>query len=151
MHTCRRCRPRTRQVQYCVHLHVFCTARGFQRAFRRWSRVRAATTDTRQTGELKTGLNNKAPELQEHLQVHTQVKVMLYTAEYYIEYYIDSVYMSCTSITCGLVFTDVKQARAPASSCLSDGGDGCRGDTQPGLRENCVLAPRGDVPGLKHR
>lgn len=36
-------------------------------------------------------------------------------------------------VTCSFVSTDVKQARAPVSSRLRDGGNGCRGDAEAGL------------------
>ena len=50
------------------------------------------------------------------------------------------------NVTCGLVSTDVKQASAPVSSCLRDGGDGGRGDAESGLCEYWLCCCR-DVVG----
>lgn len=52
--------------------------------------------------------------------------------------------IQCFHVTCSLVPADVKQAGAPVSSRLRDGGDGCRGDAEAGLCEY-RLCHRGDI------
>lgn len=59
--------------------------------------------------------------------------------------YVSSMFMKmqlCVCVTCSFVSTDVKQASAPVSSRLRDGGNGCCGDTEAGLCEYWVRCCR---------
>lgn len=52
--------------------------------------------------------------------------------------YWHAVFKLCFHITCRLVSADVKQASAPVSSRLCDGGDGCCGDAEARLCDHWV-------------